>query len=346
MSSPKILSTSALAHSASSLQVKHDKLLGIKDIKHWSALDAALETQNNNRSGADFFAMHHSEPNNTPPVQGVSLLDYDDDSSAGDVDYITDEFENRELLPRLYGTPLVVPKSDSSPQMPRIFIDLSATNAQTVHLPKATRKLPTVQLDEGSSSMDDLVIFANGKTKKECTGSMIRSRSLKGLPKQPAVVHKGLPSTNSYPDLSPISFKLLCANEMPKKVARVPLSGSPMQHPFRLANKKSSPTGNVEAAVQIFKVDVSPPRMSLFYNSKTFNINRAQAKGERNNTTTTPAAPVTTLQSENFELPPVGDFRAHEYWGQTKLFEEASRYVTQPPRDYGLIIHLALNRPK
>jgi hypothetical protein len=133
---------------------------------------------------------------------------------------------------------------------------------------------------------------------------------------------------------------------MPKPVARAPLSGSPLKHPFRIANKKSPPSGNVEAAVQIFKVDVSLPVFSQMYDPKTFRIHKMHPSAGTNHVTTTPAAPINELQCEKYELPPIGEIRPHEYWGQEKPLEEASRCVTQPPRDYGLIIHLALNRPK
>jgi hypothetical protein len=346
MSSAKVLSSSALVHSASSLQKKREQLLGIESIKHWSELDAALQSAND-KPRADLFAMHHSEPDavlhNSQSIPVISFLDSDDDSSNGDVDYLVDEFENQEPLQRLHGTPLLVSKI--SPTIPKEFVDLSASSKKIIQVTKSHRKPTILQPDKAVSPLDDLVLYPNGNSGKAIASSTILKNSPYS-PKQPVVVHRGLPSSKPCPDFSPISFKLLCANDMPGPVARAPLSGSPLKHPFRLARKKSPPSGNVEAAVQIFKVDVSPPGLPQMYDSKTFRINRMHTKMGTQHPTTTPAAPVTALQMIIPELPPLGVVRPHEYWGQAKPMEEASRSVTQPPRDYGLIIHLALNRPK
>jgi hypothetical protein len=347
MSTAKILSTSALAQSASSLQIKHEKSLGINQMKHWSELDAAFDNLNH-LHGADIFTMHNSEPDMRPVPKhlgAVSFLYSDDDSANEEVDYIDDDIENRESPQRLHGTPLLAPNSDFSLQGLRTFVDLSAKSRKAMHVPKASRKAANVQQDRTIAVTDDLGIFANGKHDKYGTDSTIRKGAFRTT-KQPAIVHRGLPSTISCPELSPISFRLLCSNEMPKYAARVPSRGSALKHPFRLANKKSPPKGNVEAAVQIFKVDVNLPVLSQINDPKTYRINRVQANGGKSHATTTPAATVNALQCEKYELPPLGELRPHEYWGQESPLEGASRCVTQPPRDYGLIIHLALNRPK
>ena len=341
----KNLSTSALAHSASSLQIKHEKSYGINHIKHWSELDAALETMTH-QHGVDIFATHHSKSHLLPDSIPPSFLESDDESANEDIDYLVHDFDYREPQQRLHGTPLVGPIPELSPHHMRTFVNLSASNTTAVlHSTKPSRKVANVNLDKVTGDRDDLAIFPNGKSWKNCTDSVLRKNSSQA-PKPPAVVHRGLPSTSSCPDLSPISFKLLNSNEMPKPVARAPLSGSPLRHPFRIANKKSPPSGNVEAAVQIFKVDVSLPVFSQMYDPKTFRIHKMHPCAGTNHATTTPAAPINALQCEKYELPPIGEIRPHEYWGQEKPLEEASRCVTQPPRDYGLIIHLALNRPK
>jgi hypothetical protein len=346
--SVKIMSSSALVHSASTIQIKHEQSLGIKCIKHWSELDTALQKQNQ-KPGVDLFDMHHSGTAITLPcskmIESISLLDSDDDSSNEDVDYIVDEFENSQLQPRLCGTPTSISHS-YLPQIPKTFVDLSANQKKVMQMPNMSHKAPSSRVHKPAATlaMHDFAVYPAGKNENECASPVLR-KGFSRASKQPIVIHRGLPSTAVCPDLSPISFKLLCKNEMPRPIARVPLSGSPLKHPFRIASKKYPPSGNVEAAVQIFKVDVSPPSFPQLYDSKTFKINRMHSKWERT-ATTTPVAPVTALQITNPDLPPHGELHANEYWGQVKLFEEASRFVTQPPRDYGLIIHLALNRSK
>jgi hypothetical protein len=345
MSTTKILSTSALAHSASSLQIKHEKSLGINHMKHWSELDAALETQNHQKN-SDIFALHHSELNDLPcskPFEAISFLDSDDDFENEDVGGIDDDFDNREPPQRLHGTPLLAPRSQLSPT--RTFIDLSANGPKTIHLPKASQKIANVQLDRVTVVGDELGIFATGKCTKTAKDPVIR-KGVSHAPKQPAVVHRGLPSSSPCPDLCPMSLKLLCSNEMPKSAARVSPSGSPLKHPFRIANMKKGPVGNIEAAVQVFKVDVNLPNIPQMCDSKSFRINRMQGNGGKHHATTTPAATVSELQCEKHDLPPLGEARPQDYWGQETLLDGASQCVTQPPRDYGLIIHLALNRPK
>lgn len=347
MSTAKILPTSSLAHSASSLQSKHEKNLGINHIKHWSELDAALESLNHSH-GADIFAMHHSEPNvrPCPKLSEVdSFIQSDGDSANEDVDCIDDDVDDIEPPQRLHGTPLLAPSSEWQTQSLRTFLDLSANSAKLVPIKKSPHKVANLHMDRATGVTGDLGIFASGKCGKSYTDPVIRKGG-SHAPKQPAVVHRGLPSTSSCPDLSPTSFKLLCANEMPKSIARLPPSGSPLKHPFRLPNKKSPPTGNVGAAVQIFKVDVNLPAHSQMCDTQTFRINRMLANGGKNHATTTPAAAVNTLQLEAHELPPLGEARPHEFWAQETLLAGASQCVTQPPRDYGLVIHLALNRPK
>ena len=355
MSSPKVLSSSALAHSASLLQTKHEKSLGIKDIKHWSALDAALKTLDP-EPGVDFFVMHHFESEIMQPIhskstQPLQLLDFDDDSSNGDVDYIIEDTYMSEQLPRLHGTPLVVSEPNSSPNLAKQFVDLSSSDhrPKVMKPPKVIRAKIAPDLDEAKNGvLDPLAIFSKGITHsggKECLSSVIRKGPLH-VPRQPATVHRGLALTKSSPELSPMSFKLLCANEMPSPIARIPLSGSPLQHPFRVVHKKTGPSGNVEGAVQIFKVDVSSrsfPHLGHPFGRNNMGIH---SRNERKPVPPTPLPPLSQIEFETPELPPLGGGNVPQSWGQVKPMEAASQLITQPPRDYGFVIHLALNRQK
>jgi len=350
MSSPKVLPTSALAHSASILQTKHEKSIGgIKDIKHWSALDAALQSLHRQPAGVDFFEVHHSPHHllHLISTEPLSLLDFDDNSSNGDVDYFIEDFEIHEQPPpRLHGTPLAVSVPTSLPKLTKVFVDLSATSdtEKTTKPRKVARTKKAPQPDEAKGAPCPLVLFPNGNNRSssnEFLSPAIRKGPLH-FPKQPAIVHRGLPLTKTSPELSPMSFKLLCANEMPSPVVRIPLSGSPLQHPFRVAHKKSAPIGNVEGAVQIFKVETSRrfPILGALGHSG-MHLSR-----EQNPVPPTPAPPLSQPQFEIPELPPLGEAKSPQYWGQVKPMEAASQLITQPPRDYGFVIHLALNRQK
>jgi hypothetical protein len=342
MNPDKSLFTSSLAHTASLFQTRRDKTLGIKDIKHWSALDSALDQH---RSETDFFAVHHSEPKSLAPIlkpaETILALDSDDDSSNGGVDYIMDEVDNHVHISqkRLHGTPMLQSPSNSLLNTSTTFVDLSSNNDKVRQKSKASPVKPYQQSDKATQSRMDMVILPSVTCGKQERSSPTNQKYLLKTRRHPVVVHRGLSSRNSNPDFSPISFKLLCANDMPGPIICAPLSGSPLQHPFRGTNKKIHPTGNVEDAIQVFKVNASPPELP---SAKLKICPKNGAKG----TATTSAALEASLYLENAALPPLGEGSSHEYWANMKPMEQASRFVTQPPRDYGLIIHLALNRPK